>query len=573
MKKIIPVIFIILSIFSGIFFGYQQQMPPSLYHEIDESPISIESAKEEPDLQLMLTHLRNMTSLPHSTGSNALKEVQIYLKTQIETMDYEWIEDSYTLSLDDIRNIQNENFGNREITDKEIQYYAGLGNSTTMDLHNIYVHLQTEKSDENIIFISHTDSTPFGPGTFDDMVSVTSMLEGLRQLKDKELYRNILFLFTDGEELGLLGAYKFIENHPEFVENTIAVVNLEARGNDGGLLLFESSENNLGLIQAYKKGTTSPYATSLSTAVYKLLPNSTDLSLFLKAGYPGINLAVVNGGTSYHTPEDNYENFNRNSAGHYLATVAGLVDYFALTPDLNLNARQDSIHFTFFQGNLIVVPEDVGIAFALFTFLLSILGVFLIIRRKIAHLRTIIISLLWQIAMLVIGGLLTYSAVTIFLGRDFSELYYYLHTDIFYLILLALLTITDSVSGRFLLNKDINPISLVSGNLILLAFLTLITALVVPGASYLFSITTFITILLLFLKLRCKQQAWIFTTVGIFIFIMLFLPINILLHQALNLSGAHLTLPFALLLVITIYNQLVLCLSKESEDKYIINDG
>ena len=76
------------------------------------------------------------------------------------------------------------------------------------------------QSEEAVLFVAHTDSVKYGPGAFDDIVSVAAMLEGLRQLQGVIPLRDMVFLFTDGEEQGLLGAAKYVENHPDMAART-----------------------------------------------------------------------------------------------------------------------------------------------------------------------------------------------------------------------------------------------------------------------------------------------------------------------------------------------------------------
>jgi Zn-dependent M28 family amino/carboxypeptidase len=140
---------------------------------------------------------------------------------------------------------------------------------------------------------------------FDDIVSVAALLEGLRAVQGKETARDLLFLFTDGEEQGLLGAAKFVTDHPEYQQRTRLVVNWEARGNSGVLILFQTTDNNLGIIQNYRQAVSHPFSLSIATSIYKTMPNDTDLTHFINAGYPGINFAVICSPHVYHTELDN----------------------------------------------------------------------------------------------------------------------------------------------------------------------------------------------------------------------------------------------------------------------------
>jgi len=74
----------------------------------------------------------------------------------------------------------------------------------------------TRSSAPDVLITAHYDSVPVGPGAGDDGVSVAAMLETMRALKaGKPLKNDVVFLFTDGEELGWLGAKAFAQQDPE----------------------------------------------------------------------------------------------------------------------------------------------------------------------------------------------------------------------------------------------------------------------------------------------------------------------------------------------------------------------
>jgi Zn-dependent M28 family amino/carboxypeptidase len=54
--------------------------------------------------------------------------------------------------------------------------------------------------------MGHYDSVLNSPGASDDVHAVANMLEVARLLKEEELENDVIFLITDGEELGLFTA-------------------------------------------------------------------------------------------------------------------------------------------------------------------------------------------------------------------------------------------------------------------------------------------------------------------------------------------------------------------------------
>ena len=70
------------------------------------------------------------------------------------------------------------------------------------------------------------------------------MLETLRALKSSPPLKNdTVFLFTDGEEVGLLGATAFVKEHP-WAKDIGVALNFEARGSSGPSFMFETSDGN-----------------------------------------------------------------------------------------------------------------------------------------------------------------------------------------------------------------------------------------------------------------------------------------------------------------------------------------
>ena len=80
-----------------------------------------------------------------------------------------------------------------------------------------------------LLLVSHYDSVPTGPGASDDGHAVATLLETLRALKaGPPLERDTLFLFSDAEEFGSLGAKAFVASNPRRGDVALAL-NFEAR--------------------------------------------------------------------------------------------------------------------------------------------------------------------------------------------------------------------------------------------------------------------------------------------------------------------------------------------------------
>ncbi|HWA68733.1 MAG TPA: M20/M25/M40 family metallo-hydrolase [Rhizomicrobium sp.] len=160
---------------------------------------------------------------------------------------------------------------------------------------------------KSVLLMAHMDSVAAGPGAADDGSGVATILETARALKARGLSGNhpVTLLFTDGEEAGMLGAAAYARNARAGIG---MVVNMEARGNQGSSLLFQTSPGNGRLIDLYARSLPHYAASSLYGEIYKYLPNDTDLSPMLQAGLPGLNFAFVGDVAQYHTALDRREN-------------------------------------------------------------------------------------------------------------------------------------------------------------------------------------------------------------------------------------------------------------------------
>lgn len=157
---------------------------------------------------------------------------------------------------------------------------------------------------------------PAGPGVSDDGSGVCAILEIARILASSPAPRNdVVFLVSDAEELGMIGATAFADNHP-LMSRIRAVLNWEARGSRGPSCMFETGPNNLGLIRLMAGHCRRSFSTSLYPEIYERMPNDTDLSVFKRDGITGMNFAFVGGMQHYHTPLDNFSNLDLGSVQH-----------------------------------------------------------------------------------------------------------------------------------------------------------------------------------------------------------------------------------------------------------------
>lgn len=256
----------------------------------------------------------------------------------------------------------------------DIQESYVCGDSRTCaTVRNVLGHLPGATR-QTILLASHYDSVPAGPGASDDGASVAALLETARSLRSDHLQRDVLVLFDEGEEPGLLGAEAFIRKHPR-APAVVAVVNGEARGTSGQSFMFETSPGNRHLIDLFASNAKRPVTSSVFFSIYERLPNDTDFSVFKRYDRQGLNFAFLGDVARYHTPLDRRDLLDPRTLQHHGDNILAASRALA-----NGSLRQTRSNATFFDvGGFFVArwPE----AFNRYLGLAALVAAFLGIRR------------------------------------------------------------------------------------------------------------------------------------------------------------------------------------------------
>jgi len=202
-----------------------------------------------------------------------------------------------------------------------------------------------------VMLAAHYDSVEPSFGAADAGSGVVTLLETARALKaGTPLAEDLIFLITDGEEDGLLGARLFKYEHP-WSEDVGLALNFEARGTGGPSLMFETSAGNGRLISALAAAP-HPRAFSFSNAVYRSMPNSSDLSIWLNGDMQGLNFAFIGRPYDYHTAADSLAHLDLRSLQHHGSSALALARHFG-SGGVPARTRRDTIHFSLF-GDILV---------------------------------------------------------------------------------------------------------------------------------------------------------------------------------------------------------------------------
>ena len=220
---------------------------PSSEKPLDKYDFSIENA---------LDHLRIISKKPHYTGSEYHSVVRDYILNELKNMGLE-----------------------TEIQNQVVTRFCCVGTNTS----NIIGTIKGSSNGKSLVLLTHYDSRYHASfGASDAGSGVVTILEGVRSFLSKNTIpiNDIHLVFTDAEEIGLLGAQAFVKNH-SLVDNIGLVLNFEARGSGGpSYMLMETNGKNGVLISEFINAEPGfPAANSLMYSIYKMLPNDTDLTM------------------------------------------------------------------------------------------------------------------------------------------------------------------------------------------------------------------------------------------------------------------------------------------------------
>ena len=185
------------------------------------------------------------------------------------------------------------------------------------EVENLIAIIPGETKSPYLALMAHYDSVPMAPGAGDDGAGVVAILEAARALKLEAPFKHpIMIILTDAEEIGLVGAEAFFNQHPLAKEIGI-VLNIEGSGSSGSSMVLRTSKKNELLIKSYVHETARPYGFSFVKEIFKRMPNDTDFSVVNRANIAGIDFAFAGERNHYHTPNDTVDNIDLRTIQHH----------------------------------------------------------------------------------------------------------------------------------------------------------------------------------------------------------------------------------------------------------------
>jgi len=166
-------------------------------------------------------------------------------------------------------------------------------------------------------------------------------------------------LITDGEEAGLLGARAFFASDDPVLGHIGEVVNLEARGGGGRVNMFQTGARDGGHIALFRRAVADSNANSVTSEVYKSMPNDTDFTVSRNKGLPGFNFAFIGEEFDYHSPSSTPDALDQGALQHMGAQALFVVRALADSEDLP-KASADAAYSDLLGHGVIAYPAVVG---------------------------------------------------------------------------------------------------------------------------------------------------------------------------------------------------------------------
>ena len=465
------VVFVLL--ISVVFISFYLNKPPKVV--LKNAPSDVFSAERA------MEYLPNIANKPHPMGTAEHLKVRNYLIDELKKLG--------TTPELQITEVYNPN------------------TKTAGSVVNIIVKISGTDNSKAILVLGHYDSTEFSFGGSDDGSAIVTLLETLRAVKAMSPLKNdVVFLISDGEELGLLGAKAFIDQHPLAKEIGL-VLNFEATGTSGPSMMFETSKDNYWLISEFAKAAPYPVANSLSVEVYKKMPNGTDLTTFINVGIKGLNFAYLDDRYNYHNYGDNIKNTSPESVQHNGSYALSLVRHFG-NIDISKTTKGDAVYFNTIGSGFVYYSYKWVIPFAVITFLAFVVLLILGFKRKIIKpLRVLFGFFAFVIHLLIAPAIITclfYILSKFYPGNDYRLLFYNYRP-----LLLGFVGIAIAISFTYfkLLSKGIKIWQALT-----LLILVLILLLASDNLNIVTSLVTVVTCAVLYFLFHKPTNIWELTT-------------------------------------------------------------
>ncbi len=446
----------------------------------------------------------------------------------------------------------------------------------TYNVNNIYTKIDGKNGENGtyILLVAHYDSSPAkrtgeedgSNGAADDGYGLATILEIAELLKqnEDEMINGVKILLTDAEETGLIGANKEMTYNRDVYDNVSFVINIEARGIAGPAIMFETTNENVEVMEFYKNANF-PVAYSLASDVYSKMPNGSDFTEFKNSGLVGINFAILKSLDYYHTTNDNYDNIDFSTLQHYGEQIFPLVETFVYNEKYSnpqvFDGNQNAVFFTILP-NVLVMYSNTFANFLIGLIVISlIVTTFILFRNQKISLKSVLI---WFVTWLGLGVILTGLGyvITRIIGGMFN-----IEFKLFYMPkvpnadLIVLLTVVLCFVGVWWLvyafrKNNNNLLNVLLAGMYFNLIILIAFSQILPGGTFLFTWPLLLSLLPLIIVSVDLQNDDVYKVASLIPFvvtIVMYVPVLYLVNIALtigSLAGVLLFASFAFAIVV-----------------------
>jgi Peptidase family M28 len=297
---------------------------------IPPDPVPASAPKDAFSAQRAMEDLRVVAREPHPVGSAAQGRVREYILRRAKALGLP----------------------------AEVQRRSGVESPMwggwSGSVENVIVRVPaTRSSTPDVLITAHYDSVPVGPGAGDDGASVVAMVETMRVLQaGPPLKNDVVYLFTDGEEFGWLGAKAFVKHHPEVRDVGVAFA-FEGWPESGPTEMRATSPGDAWLVRQLAAASLPVWANSNFNSEERLYHGS-DFGVFASSG---LLSAEFENAMRQHHPADTVEAVGPGIVQDHGDTMVALARHFGNLELRKANSSsEDLVFFTVPGVGLVAYP-------------------------------------------------------------------------------------------------------------------------------------------------------------------------------------------------------------------------
>lgn len=270
----------LIALAAAAFIGWRATATPA--------PLPADAVSTEFSASRAMADIRAIASTPHATGTPALGAARAHLATRLTALGFTWREVAFPLP---------------PRAAAQLRRWGGDSAATGVNL--LAWRRGADSTGPAVALMAHYDGVWGSPAAADDAFGVSSALEIARAIAPESQRRDLVLLFTDAEEIGLVGARKIFARDSgadPLADRVGVLINLEARGGGGLASMFQTNVANGAIMALYRDAVRRPLANSIAVSIYERLPNGTDFTPALERGVRGFNIANIGDARLYHSP-------------------------------------------------------------------------------------------------------------------------------------------------------------------------------------------------------------------------------------------------------------------------------